>query len=97
MRERRLARRQAKAELLLRPLLLQALTPVAEAMARLEQAHQQQHLQVLRTLAPLLEQQPETRELLLEVLQATQPRPETELAQRLGLPQRLILPHDSAS
>lgn len=80
-------------DLLLRPLLLEALTPVAQAMTRLEQRQQETQALVLR-----LEQQHqakvrleqvqllETRELLKEILQSLQPPPELVIAQQLGLP-----------
>ena len=91
-REKRLARQRAKMERLLRPLLLEALTPVAQAMSRLEQRQQEALTPVLR-----LEQQhqakvrleqaqlAETRELLVEILQSLQPPAEQVIAQQVGL------------
>ena len=100
------ARRRAKLEPVLRPLLLEALTPVAEAMARLEARQQESQLLVLRSLErlehprlPTQEQQMlmEQKELLLEVLNSLQPPPEREIAQQLGLPLPPTSPRSSVS
>ena len=87
-RTRQLVKQQERMDLLVRPLLMEALTPVAEAMQRLDL--QQQQTRALLEQLVLKEQAtpPETKELLLEVLQTLQPPPEVEIAQRLGLPLR---------
>lgn len=84
----RLVKQQERMDLLVRPLLMEALTPVAQAMQRLD--HQQQQTRALLEQLVLREPAtaPETKELLLEVLQTLQPPPEVEIAQRLGLPLR---------
>ena len=71
-------------EELLTPLLYQALTPVAEAMARLD-SRQQETRQVLQALVEMPRQQdPETKELLLEILNSLQPPAEQEIVQLVG-------------
>lgn len=84
-RARRQARRQARTEAALKPLLWEALVPMAEALLRLEHLYQEQHRQLLRQVM-LASQQPETKELLLEILQSLQPSPDLVISQRLGLP-----------
>lgn len=75
-----------RAERQLRPLLLEALVPVAQAMARLEERQQETRALVEHLASRSQETAPETRELLLEVLNSLQPPPVQELSQRLGLP-----------
>jgi hypothetical protein len=79
-------RRQAKLQLLLRPLLLEALTPVAQAMQRLDSRQQELACLVVQLPAEMQGRHLETQELLLEVLQSLQPPPQQEIARRLGLP-----------
>lgn len=84
--ERRFRLRQERAALLLNPLWEQHLAPQQQLLQNLLDL--QWELQ--RRLA-MLEQSPspelaEHRELLLEILSSLQPRPEAEIAQRLGLP-----------
>lgn len=88
--ETRLRRRQEKAARLLRPLLLEALVPVAQAMERLELRQQE-----TRHLVEQLQQ--EQTELLLEVLQALTPPAHREIARQIGLPPPLTSSPSSAS
>ena len=82
-KEKALARKQAKLARVLTPLLTeamdQALTPVAEAMMRLDNS-QLQMLQMLQ----LAQTQPEIKELLTEVLNSLHPSPAEEIFQRAG-------------
>lgn len=82
----RILRQQVKARLTLEPLLLEALTPVAEAMRRLDQ-RQQETRQLLQTMLAEHQQREsqETRELLLEILNSLQPPPELEISRAIGL------------
>lgn len=74
-------------ERLLRPLLLQALTPVAQAMRRQEELLQVQLGQQSAFLTQrLVSLQTEQMELLLEILQSLQPSAETQLSPLIGLP-----------
>lgn len=90
--EQRLLRQQAAAAQLLTPLLYQALTPVAEAMARLDQ-HQQAVLRLVEQQSrrqetlPMAEQRhKEQTELLLEILQTLQPPAEEQIHSLLAGP-----------
>lgn len=89
MTQRRQARQRERLELLLRPLLMEALVPVAQALERLD-SRQRETRELVQALvempAPEAATPPETRELLLEVLNSLQPPPLGELSQRLGLP-----------
>lgn len=73
--------------LLLRPLLLEALTPLALALERQDQL-------LLETLQGqtglLVRHQADLTGLLTEVLNSLQPRPETEIDRLLGPPVRRI-------
>lgn len=100
-KERQQARKQAaltaeraRMEQLLQPLLLQALTPVAQAMQRLEERQTETRLLLQHQLATLQTQDPEVREMLLEVLSSLQPTADQVIAQQLGLP---LLPRSSPS
>jgi hypothetical protein len=85
-RAARLLRRQEKAALLLTPLLYQALTPVAEAMARLD-ARQQETRQLVQALVEMPRQpEPQTQELLLEILSSLQPTAQEQIVPLLGPP-----------
>lgn len=84
-RQLRLQRKQEKLRLLLTPLLLEALTPVAQAMQRLEERQLETRLLLQQQLASPATPQ-ETRELLLEVLSSLQPPAELVISQQLGLP-----------
>lgn len=81
----RLHRQQEAARQLLTPLLLEALTPMAAAMERLSDRQQETHrlMMALAELAPAPE--PQTLELLVEILQTLQPEPEQVIKEALGL------------
>ena len=84
-RTRRQERQQKRARKVLHPLLLEALTPVALAMQRLED-RQTETRALVEQLALRPTQEQETQELLLEILNSLQPPPELEIARALGLP-----------
>ena len=70
-------------------LLMEAMVPMAEALTRLDQRQQETYRQV-RLLQTY---QPETKELLLEILQSLQPSAEQVIAQEIGLhPQPISFP-----
>ena len=100
MRERRAARRRERLQEALTPLLMEALRPMAEAMARLDSSQRE----LARMLAPLAEPRvlqipelDELRELQLETLQMLQPPAETVVAQLTGLRAPPTSPRSSAS
>ena len=84
--EQRLARQQEAARQLLTPLLLEALTPVAEAMRRLELRQRETQQWLERGTAQQVPHQQEVKELLLEVLSSLQPPAEQQLASLLSGP-----------
>lgn len=96
-RERRLHRRQEKAALLLTPLLYQALTPVAEAMVRLDSRQQETQRYLERQVQALRLEQLEQTELLREILSSLQPTAEEQIGQLLGQPLPPISSPSSAS
>lgn len=69
--------------LVMRPVLLEALTPVAMALQRMEAANQQQ---LQGQTGVLVRQHAMEVELLMEVLNSLQANPTQEIAQQLGLP-----------
>ncbi len=73
-----LQRQQLETQQQTRMLLLQALTPLAEALQRQDQRREEAHLQQEKRLQQL-------EDLMLEVLQATQPTADQQIFPRIGL------------
>jgi hypothetical protein len=90
-------RRQEKAAALLRPLLLEALGPVAQAMERLGSRQQELAGLVVQIPAELQGNHLATQELLLEILQALTPPAHREIARQIGLPPQPTSSPSSAS
>jgi hypothetical protein len=85
-RQARLLRRQEEMRLLLTPLLYQALTPVAEAMARLDSRQQETRQRQQELLLMVEARHRETQELLLEILSSLQPTAQEQIVPLLGPP-----------
>lgn len=82
----RLLRQQEAARQLLTPLLLEALTPVAQAMSRLSDRQQETQQWLERLTAQQTPAQAELRDLLMEVLQTLQPPAEQQIHSLLSGP-----------